>query len=108
MRLQLILPSRTTLDWEMHPEIGVLELKALCVERGWARVALLVASDGVWDMWQYDEVVDALLPTTADGPEPEPLVLGGAFAEATRARSAEYFEESADNLTGVLRMLDLT
>jgi serine/threonine protein phosphatase PrpC len=89
-----------------EPQVRTVELPSLCTEKRWARVALLVASDGVWDMWGHDEIVDHLLPVGGEGKEA--LMLGGAFAEATRARSADYFEESADNLTGVLRMLDVT
>ena len=91
-------------------EVRSVDVGALTQERGWSCCSLLVASDGVWDMWGYEEVAERLVPPASDSTAlaaslVELLKLGDAFAEATRAKSAIYFEESADNLTGVLKSL---
>ena len=68
--------------------------------RGWQRYSLLLASDGVWDLYGFDEVASALLPSWAA--MPTDLAAAAEFCEATRAKGNEYFGEAADNLTGVL------
>jgi len=97
-----------------EPEIVTLNLHTLAADNGWADAALLLASDGIWDLWEYDDVAEALLGSgqpTADGIEgaaagatgdPRLASMLGAFCERTRAMGESYFGECADNLTGVL------
>jgi serine/threonine protein phosphatase PrpC len=90
---------------------------------------LYLASDGVWDLWEYDEVSEQLVPAVAaKGGAKGGAAKGGAakagdakggdakggdagaavearaaaLIEATRARGANFYDEAADNLTGVL------
>ena len=76
----------------------MLDLDTFLAAKGWASCALLVASDGVWDLWRYEQVAELLVPKAARAL----LSVAGAFCELTRAQGEEYFGESADNLTGVL------
>ena len=64
--------------------------------------ALLLASDGVWDIWDYDEVAAQLVPATGLGSLDAMRERAARFCEATRATGFKYFGERADNLTGVL------
>ncbi len=80
------------------PDVRELELDAVIAEHGWTSCALLLASDGVWDLWKYDEVADLVLPRTPR----MPLSVAGALCELTRAKGDDYFGEAADNLTGIL------
>jgi len=82
--------------WE--PELRVLESADL-LELPFHRPHLLLASDGVWDLWAFNDVAAALLPTDEAIIDEESIA---AFCEATRAQGADYFDESADNLTGIL------
>ena len=81
-----------------EPEIRVLEAADFAA-RGWQRPHMLLASDGVWDLWSFDEVASGLLPKDETPIDADSVA---AFCEATRARGDDYFGERADNLTGVL------
>ena len=83
-------------------EVRTVDLDALVSERGWRAPRLLLASDGVWDLFEYDE----LARRVCGGDDADLQALGAAVCEETRARGAEYFDEAADNLTGVLVALD--
>lgn len=83
-----------------EPEVARLELESLAA-RGWRGVRLLLATDGVWDLWEHG----ALAERVTSGGE-ELSALGRSLCEETRARGAAYFQESADNLTGVIVDLD--
>ena len=84
-------------------EVRSVDLDALVGERGWRAPRLLLASDGVWDLYEYAE----LARRVCGGDDADLLqALGAAVCEETRARGAEYFDEAADNLTGVLVALD--
>lgn len=63
--------------------------------------ALLIASDGVWDIWGFDEVSDKLVPPGGISAD-DMAARAETFCEETRATGAKYFGEAADNLTGVL------
>jgi len=88
--------------WE--PETKVMPLSRIA-ERKWRQPCLMLASDGVWDLWNYNEVVDELVsPENAD---PARMARrAAAFCEDTRSKGCQYFDEAADNLTGVLVNLD--
>ena len=67
---------------------------------------LLLASDGVWDLWTFDEVAGQLkeLSTSASagGSGASLRDFAQRLCEQTRSKGEEYFGEAADNLTGVL------
>lgn len=110
---QMITMTRSLGDFFAHeygvtyePEINVLQLPSL-KQRGLRSPYLLLASDGVWDLWNFDEVCEALVPaapsaTTKPSEQADMETRAANFFEATRAKGADYFGESADNLTGVL------
>jgi serine/threonine protein phosphatase PrpC len=95
-----------------EPEIVTINLHTLAADNGWADAALLLASDGIWDLWEYKDVAEAILkaeePTAGDTKgaaamgDPRLASRLGAFCERTRAMGESYFGECADNLTGVL------
>ena len=66
-----------------------------------------LASDGVWDLWEYDEVSEKLVPpgrspSEMDAASGEIEARAAALIEETRARGNNFYGENADNLTGVL------
>ena len=78
------------------PEVARLELESLAA-RGWRGVQLLLATDGVWDLWEHGAMAERV---TSGGEELSSLAT--SLCEETRGRGVEYFDESADNLTGVI------
>ena len=63
-------------------------------------VTLILASDGVWDLWEYDEAFDAIMrapgaPDDADG-------AARTFFRDSLARGVETFEDTADNMTAIV------
>ena len=90
------------------PTIATFDLAALPPHMAGPRAPLLLlASDGVWDLWSFDEVAEQLVPGGPGCLAAETLQGRAAlFCEVTRQKGAEYFDEYADNLTGIL--VDLT
>ena len=83
-----------------EPEVRALPIASI-TQRGWKDTLMLLASDGVWDLWGFDEVSTELVSPT-NGNTVAMKQRADKFFEATRAKGNEYFGESADNLTGVL------
>ena len=97
-----------------EPELRMLDLRALHA-RGLARPRLVLASDGLWDLWTLEEVAEQLRSggggpdAPARGAEVGPVgehcplrPLVAELCEATRAKGEDYFGEGADNLTGIV------
>ena len=82
------------------PEVTTLELSSLAASRGWRGARLLLASDGVWDLWELDALAEQV--AKGGGAGEELGALSSRLREETRAMGEEYFGERADNLTGVL------
>ena len=66
-RSQNITMTRSIGDFYAHrhgvscaPEIREIDLGTIA-RRGWTRPHLLLASDGVWDLWGFDELADRLV-----------------------------------------------
>jgi serine/threonine protein phosphatase PrpC len=95
------LHHRHGVTWK--PEVVVKDL--LPALGGAAGAVLCVASDGVWDLWAFEEAMAELTAALAleDGPTQQRHVLD--FFEASRAKGAESFGDHADNLTGVVALL---
>jgi len=109
---QYIAMTRSLGDFYAHhhgvsaePEIEMFNLNRLA-ESGWRAPHLLLATDGIWDMWTYDEVAERLVPAAGERPSSSLSADFLHFCESTRAKSCEYFNEAADNLTGVFLSLD--
>ncbi len=117
---QAITMTRSLGDFYAHhhgvscePEITTIDFAELRARR-LVCPRLVLASDGLWDLWTLEEVAAALragvgrdVPACgADcGPAGDdcplrPLVT--ELCEATRAKGEDYFGEGADNLTGIV------
>ena len=86
-----------------RPEVVVRDLSDAL---GDAEAAVLcVATDGVWDLWAFDEAMAEVAPalTLPDSAARQRRVLD--FFEASRAKGEAQFGERADNLTGVVALL---
>ena len=93
--------QRYGVTWE--PEVVVHDLAAECAADDADAVCLIIASDGVWDHWEFDEAIAALCDLEA--PLGQPLTTRTRvmqFFEDTRAKGEEAFGDGADNLTGVV------
>ena len=79
--------------------VSIVDLHEVAEQLG--HVTLIIASDGLWDLWPYK---DALMYHLG---RPPPTDSGGVLApllelvEATRSQGEEIFGESADNITVV-------
>jgi len=93
-------PHRYGVTWE--PEVRVLQLASLT--KGCTQPLLLLASDGIWDIWDFDEVCQRLVAKGGAEPDSRRQLeqRAATFFEETRAKGCDYFDEAADNLTGVL------
>ena len=92
--------------WE--PEVVVKDLAHECEAAGAAAAVLIVASDGVWDHWPFDESIDALAVKGGGLPGAHPITdrqRVHTFFEQTRLKGEEAFGDGADNLTGIVAIL---
>ena len=90
--------------WE--PTVSCIDL--LDVASQLEQVTLVIASDGLWDLWQYKDVLQYPLgkPRPADsGAVLSPLL---ELVESTRSQGEELFGESADNITAVVVACEVT
>ena len=86
-----------------RPEVVV---RPLAEALGGAESAVLcVATDGVWDLWSFEEAMGELCTALAlgDGAAREEQVR--RFFEESRAKGEKAFGDRADNLTGVVALL---
>mgnify|MGYP003683709945 CR=1 FL=1 len=84
-----------------RPEVVVRDLAAELGADGEA--VLCVASDGVWDLWTFEDAMAELVKGMALLPASNArrqLVLN--FMDTSRAKGEEAFGDSADNLTGIV------
>jgi len=86
--------------WE--PEVITLSLSDALGEADTA--VMCTCSDGVWDMWKFEEAMDELLaaPPPRPGDVAETRKHVEDFMDLSRQRGEETFGDSADNLTGVV------
>ena len=85
------------ITWE--PAVSCIDLNEVASQL--EHVTLVIASDGLWDLWEYKDVLQYHLsrPPPADsGAVLSPLL---ELVESTRRQSEEFFGESADNITAV-------
>jgi len=99
-----------------EPAVSCIDLFDLVAQL--SQVTLILASDGLWDVWPYKDVLKYPLRATApdagaEGSSPrdllEPDAVVGHLRELvseTRRESAEMFGESADNITAVCVAFD--
>jgi serine/threonine protein phosphatase PrpC len=81
-----------------------------------ARFTLVVASDGVWDNWKYEELLQSLAKSRAkasakarEQDEEQPVeAMAAELMAANLRRAAETFGDQADNMTAVVCELELT
>ena len=81
--------------WE--PSVSCIDL--LDMRAQLEQVTLVIASDGLWDLWQYKDVLQYPLgPPANSGAVLAPLL---ELVEETRSQGEELFGDSADNITVV-------
>jgi len=106
---QAITMTRSLGDFYAHhhgvtsePELRTISLRALG-DAAAPYSHIYLGSDGVWDLWGFDEFANRLLPPTAS-PQLDATAMGArhdAVLEETRAIGLKWYGERADNLTGV-------
>ena len=53
--------QRYGVTWE--PEVCLTDVASACEEHGSSSLVLVVASDGVWDHWPFDQAIAELVPS---------------------------------------------
>ena len=88
-----------------RPEVMVKPLSELA--GGKPESMIVLASDGFWDHWTFEDAVDDLTkPNYRGGPATDKHVCHDWF-ENTRERGAEAFGNHADNLTAIVANISL-
>lgn len=67
-------------------------------------LTLILASDGVWDLWEYEPAFDAIVqPEAPDAPlSAVAEARASKFFRESLAKGAQIFGETADNMTGIV------
>jgi len=92
-----------------EPSVSCIDLFDLVSQL--SQVTVILASDGLWDIWAYKDVLkDPLKATAPDGRAPlsaqrvqDSL---SSLVEETRQETAEMFGDSADNITAICIAFD--
>ena len=86
-----------------RPEVVGIDLEDVSDEID--HLTLVIASDGIWDLWEYEDVFHAIVcPPDAAG---QRLEKAKAFmADTCVARGADMFDDMADNMTGIVVYLN--
>jgi serine/threonine protein phosphatase PrpC len=67
-------------------------------------LTLVLASDGIWDLWEYEEVFQGIACPPRNGVQG--VDDAQAFLESCVTRGTEMFDETADNMTGMVVYLN--
>ncbi len=82
-----------------RPEVISVDLEEVGAKL--EHLTLILASDGVWDLWEYDMV----FPSITLPPEPrhnlQSFDAAASFFQRSVQRGSEMFDDTADNMTGV-------
>ncbi|CAK4083013.1 unnamed protein product [Aphanomyces euteiches] len=89
-----------------EPDIIQVELNQLMEAEQWNQVLLVVASDGIWDAWQYGDLNDFVWQAYATHIG-EMEAVADALMEKNKEVSAGIFGPSVDNMTVVVCSLQL-
>ena len=81
-------PHRYGVTWE--PELRAMKLGS--VGKSCCLPLLLLASDGIWDIWDFDEVSERLVAPARQTRE-QLEQRAAAFFEETRSKGCDYFGE---------------
>ena len=69
-------------------------------------LTMIIASDGLWDLYEPDEVFEAIVDPPADDGAPQRTDRAAAFFEQSLDKGDEIFEEHTDNITHVVVYLN--
>ena len=83
-----------------RPQVSCIDLFDVASQL--SQVTLVLASDGLWDLWQYKDVLQYSLGKPPAKGTAEVLTPLQALVEATRSQGEELFGEQADNITAVV------
>eukprot|EP00965_Chrysotila_dentata_P037172 1236664-Pleurochrysis_carterae.AAC.1 len=97
---QHVCSQRYGVTWE--PEVVVKDVRSLMRPKGFA--VLCIATDGVWDVWTFEDAMERLLESASVSASARRDIVAGFF-EQSRRKGQEIFAESADNLTGIVIIL---
>ena len=87
--------------WE--PEVIAIDLQEECTEL--EHLTLVIASDGLWDLYETEEVFDGVVdPSAPDGVQSTRRA--AAFFEHSLGQGDELFGEHTDNITQVVIYLN--
>ena len=115
--------TRSIGDFYLHtfgvtwkPEVRTMELSDLIMKKSGGgkggkltNLTLILASDGIWDLYENSEVFDAIVskPTVlSNGKRKQSISNAKAFFDKSVEKGAEIFGSSADNMTGIVVYLN--
>jgi serine/threonine protein phosphatase PrpC len=105
MEPQSLAMTRSLGDFYMHtfgvtwkPEVISVDLAEQCGELD--HLTLILCSDGIWDLWEYEQVFQAIVSAPKNGQQS--FETARKFFEASIVKGTEMFEDTADNMTGIV------
>lgn len=82
-----------------RPEVSSIDLASRAESLD--GLTLILASDGIWDLWTNREVFPLIL-RPPEGAATSPAAVVQSFYELSLERGTEFFGSSADNMTGIV------
>ncbi|KAL1514567.1 hypothetical protein AB1Y20_003661 [Prymnesium parvum] len=89
--------QRFGISWK--PEVICVELAE--VGSDLSNLTLVIASDGVWDLWHYEDVFEGVVQRYEPDGLPD-MSIPQEFFERSIERGIEMFDDTADNMTGIV------
>ena len=83
------------------PEVISVDLHEVGAEL--CDLTLILASDGIWDLWLFEEAFDAIMRPAGPGPSrTQPGEEVDTFFQESLKRGVDTFGDDADNMTGIV------
>ncbi|EQC40250.1 hypothetical protein SDRG_02896 [Saprolegnia diclina VS20] len=108
--------TRSLGDFHLHAhglswQPDVLDISLFDDPTSSSELAIVLATDGVWDVWQYDELAQFVLSTKNESdasPEVDAKARARRLLQENLAKAHTIFGDQADNMTAVLCYLSRT
>ena len=109
MEPQSLAMTRSLGDFYMHtfgvtwkPEVISIDLEEVGAKL--EHLTLILASDGIWDLWEYEDVFQGITSPPAGKLQSTETAM--AFFQKSVHQGTEMFDNTADNMTGMVVYLN--
>ena len=93
----MLLPQKFGITWQ--PEVICVDLHEVGGEL--SDLTLILASDGIWDLWPFEDAFEAIMRPSASRGKSTTERADSFFKDSLQV-GADTFGDDADNMTGIV------